>query len=177
MSEEDGDFDGEVQTKKKVSGKKLVLFIILPIVLLGGLAGAAVAFGLLDSLLGGGEQHAEEAMQHEEHPAEEAIAPAGVFFPMEEMTVSLSSKTSSKRSYLVLEVELELEDDAAVTVVEQRRPKIVSEFTVFLRELRPEELSGSEGAYLVREELFRRVSQVMAPTPVKDLLLVKMLVQ
>jgi flagellar FliL protein len=178
MSEEGDDVAAEEgaegEGKKKVGGKKLILFIVLPILLVGGGVGAAFTLGLLDSLLG--TEQAEEEMI-EETPAEPEIKPPGVFYPLEELTVSLSTQNNTKRSYLVLEVQLELPDDAAVLVVKQKRPKIISEFTVFLRELRPEELSGSDGAYLVREELYRRVSQVLAPTQVDDLLLVKMLIQ
>ena len=180
MSDED-DFEGG-PVKKKVSGKKLILFIVLPILLLGGAAGAVFALGLLDPILGIQAEHPEgEAAEGHEAPAEDhaapqEVAPPGIFYPMEEITVSLSG-TGTRKNFLVVEIQLELENQEAVTAVEQLRPKIVSEFNVFLRELRPEELNGSEGAYLIREELYRRVSQIVAPTPVKDLLLVKMLVQ
>jgi flagellar protein FliL len=179
MSDED---DNEAPVKKKVSGKKLILFVVLPILLLGGAAGAVFALGLLDPLLGGGEQHATEETATEEQAAatdehgEAVIDPPGVFYPMDELTVSLSG-TGTRKNFLVLQVELELEAQTDVARVEQMKPKIISEFNAFLRELRTEELNGSAGAYLIREELYRRVSQVVAPTPVKDLLLVKMLVQ
>ncbi|MDF1749213.1 MAG: flagellar basal body-associated FliL family protein, partial [Alphaproteobacteria bacterium] len=135
------------------------------------------ALGLLDPLLGGGEEHAteEHAAPADEH-APPAIDPVGVFYPMDEMTVSLSG-TGTRKNFLVLQVELELEAQTDVARIEQMKPKIISEFNAFLRELRTEELNGSAGAYLIREELFRRLSQVVAPTTVKDLLLVKMLVQ
>ncbi|MDW3207979.1 MAG: flagellar basal body-associated FliL family protein [Alphaproteobacteria bacterium] len=170
MSEEDED---DAPVKRKVSGKKLVIFILLPVILICAAVGAAIALGLFDGLLGG-DPAAEE--EQTEEVAEPTIEPPGIFYEMEEMTVSLSG-TGTRKNFLVLEVQLELEDPAAVQRMDQLRPKVVSEFNVFLRELRPEELNGSEGAYLVREELYRRVSQVLAPTPVKDLLLVKMLVQ
>lgn len=173
MSEEDDD-GGEVQTKKKISGKKLILFIVLPVLLLGGAVGAVLGLGLLDPILGG-EQTAEEAPAEEAPSANAEPFPPGVFLEMEPMTVSLSS--GGRNSFLELQIQLELEDDAAVQQVEAQRPRIMNEFTVFLRELRPEELNGSEGAYLVREELYRRVSQVVGPSRVRDLLLVKMLVQ
>ena len=176
MSDED---DNEAPVKKKVSGKKLILFVVLPILLLGGAAGAVFALGLLDPLLGGGEQHATEETATEDAAATEGeavIDPPGVFYPMDELTVSLSG-TGTRKNFLVLQVELELEAQTDVARVEQMKPKIISEFNAFLRELRTEELNGSAGAYLIREELYRRVSQVVAPTPVKDLLLVKMLVQ
>lgn len=172
MSRDDDDHGGTV--RKKVSGKKLILFVVLPILLLGGGGAAVFALGLLDPLLGIGET-VEEPEANESVEAA-PISPPGIFYPLEEMTVSLT-RSGNKKDYLVLAVQLEVEDQEAVQRIEQLRPKITSEFTVFLRELRTEELNGSAGAYLVREELFRRVSQVMAPTPVKDLLLVKMLVQ
>jgi flagellar FliL protein len=172
MSAEDE--DGEVETKKKISGKKLILFVVLPVLLLGGAVGAVLGLGLLDPILGG-EQTAEEAPADEEQAAESEPLPPGVFLEMEPMTVSLSS--GGRNSFLELQIQLELADDAAVSRVEAQRPRIMNEFTVFLRELRPEELNGSEGAYLVREELYRRVAQVVGPSNVRDLLLVKMLVQ
>lgn len=173
MSEEGEDEGGEV--KKKVSGKKLILFIVLPLLLVVGGVVAALFMGLLDPLLG--VEETAEGEEVVEEVVEETIDPPGVFYPMEEMTVSLSVTDSRKKTFLVLEVQLEMEDDLGVAEVEAKRPKIIAEFNVFLRELRPEELNGSEGAYLVREELYRRVSQIVAPTPVKDLLLMKILVQ
>ena len=170
MSDED---DDDAPVKRKVSGKKLVIFILLPVILIAGAVGAAIALGLFDGLLGGEAPEGEQQVEEAKAPV---IEPPGIFYEMEERTVSLSG-TGTRKNFLVLEVQLELEDPAAVQRMDQLRPKVVSEFNVFLRELRPEELNGSEGAYLVREELYRRVSQVLAPTPVKDLLLVKMLVQ
>lgn len=171
--EDDDEGEGDVAPKKKVSGKKLILFVVLPVLLLGGAVGAVLGLGLLDPLLGGDEVTQEAPA--EEEVAEAEPVPPGVFLEMEPMTVSLSS--GGRNSFLELQIQLELEDNAAVQVVEAQRPRIMNEFTVFLRELRPEELNGSEGAYLVREELYRRVSQVVAPAKVRDLLLVKMLVQ
>lgn len=159
--------------KKKVSGKRLILIIGILVIIIGGAAAAVIGLGLLDSLGGDGEEEQEVAVEEE---VTDEIVPPGIFYPIEEMTVSLSG-AGAKKTFLVLAVQLEVEDQAAVARLDQLRPKIISEFNVFLRELRPEELNGSEGAYLVREELFRRVSQVLAPTPVKDLLLEKMLVQ
>jgi len=172
MSEEDDDGESG-PPKKKVSGKKLILFILLPIILLGGAGAAVFMLGLLDPLLGVEQAEEEEAVE-EEVVAE--VVPPGVFYEMEEMTVSLSG-TGNRRNFLVVGVQIEMEDDAGVARIEAERPRLVSEFNIFLRELRVEELNGSEGAYLVREELYRRASQVLSPTPVRNLLLEKLLVQ
>ena len=174
MSEEIEDGE-EGAAKKKVSGKKLGLFIVLPLLLLGGGAAAVFMLGLLDPLLG--VEQVEEGEEAPEEVAEEVeVAPPGVFYELEEITVTLSG-AGNRRNFLVLEIQLELDDSNLIPTFEQLRPKIISEFNVFLRELRVEELNGSEGTYLVREELYRRISSVVAPTPVRDLLIVKMLVQ
>ncbi len=58
--------DGESpKSGRRIPGKKLVLFVVLPILLLGAAGGGIFASGLLDSLLGI-EEHEEELMVEEE---------------------------------------------------------------------------------------------------------------
>ena len=65
---EDGGDEVEVEARPKggMNGKKLILFIVLPILLLL-IAGAGIYFsGLADSLLGKGDgEHAEEELVEE----------------------------------------------------------------------------------------------------------------
>ena len=51
-----GDVEIEATPKGGLNGKKLVLFIILPVLLLLGGVGGAYMAGLLDPLLGKGEE-------------------------------------------------------------------------------------------------------------------------
>jgi len=153
-------------------GKKLILFIVLPILLLGG-GGAGVYFsGMLDSFLG--EPAAEEAMKEEE---KEDVADApGFYMDLDEMLVTLSSK-GRKQSFLKMRLSLELnaaEDESRVSAV---MPRIIDNFQVFLRELRVEELQGSQGIYRVKEELLARVNAAAYPVKVKDVLFREILVQ
>ncbi|NKB56790.1 MAG: flagellar basal body protein FliL [Alphaproteobacteria bacterium] len=151
-------------------GKKLVLFIILPILLLGG-AGAGIYFsGLLDSFLG--VAPSEEAKVEEVNEAEVP----GHYIDLDEMLVTLASK-DRKQSFLKLRVSLELgdpQDEARVTTV---MPRIIDNFQVFLRELRVEELQGSQGIYRVKEELLSRVNAAAHPAKVRDVLFREILVQ
>jgi flagellar FliL protein len=50
-------------------------------------------------------------------------------------------------------------------------------FQTFLRELRPEDLSGSQGSYQLRMEILRRVNMVIAPAKVNAVLIQEMLIQ
>ena len=50
-------------------------------------------------------------------------------------------------------------------------------FQVYLRELRPEELSGTKGIFRLKEELLVRVNNAVHPARVYDILFKEILVQ
>ena len=55
--------------------------------------------------------------------------------------------------------------------------RIVDNFQVYLRELRPEELSGTKGVVRLKEELLVRVNGAVDPIKVYDILFKEILVQ
>ena len=170
LAEEIGE-DVEVEARQKsggLSGKKLVLFIVLPILLLV-ITGAGLYFsGVLDSLLG---------IQSEgELSIEDEVAGPAVFFDLPEMLVNLNSG-SRKASYLKISVSLEIDNQDDVADLEKHLPRIVDNFQVYLRELRVEDLGGSAGLQRLREELLLRVNAAVRPVIVRDVLFKEMLVQ
>lgn len=190
---EDGEgAEGETPAKKKMSGKTLVLFIILPAILvLGG--GGAAAFLLLKP---SGEQHAEaEAGDHgkakgghgaEAAPGEAIPGPNGtmitygeggvVFVALPEMLVNITGP-DGRPAYLKLKLTLEAPNEETVTALGEHIPRVSDQFNGFLRELRTDDLSGSAGAYRLRLELLRRVNLVIAPLQINAVLIEEMLVQ
>ncbi len=186
--------EGEAPAKKKLSGKKLILFIVLPAVLvLGG--GGAAAFMLLSGGKAGGEQHAEaeaEAGGHEKakggHAGAEVEPVAGphgttisygegvVFVSMPEMLVNITG-ADGRPAFLKLRLTLEAGDDAVVAALTEHVPRVVDQFTGFLRELRTDDIAGSAGAYRLRLELLRRVNIAIAPAQISAVLIEEMLVQ
>ena len=56
-------------------------------------------------------------------------------------------------------------------------PRIVDNFQVYLRELRPDELSGTKGIFRLKEELLVRVNNAVQPARVYDILFKEILVQ
>jgi len=171
MGAEDG-VQIEVRPRGGLNGKKLVLFVVLPLLLLVGVAGGAYMAGLLDPLLGVPEAgQAPEAT--EAHPV-----PAGpsVYYELPEMLVNLNS-AGKKTNFLKILVNLELENADAVPQIEAVLPRIIDSFQVYLRELRIDDLRGSAGLYRLREELLLRVNAAVAPVKVKDVLFKEMLVQ
>lgn len=168
----DGGTTEQEMPRKKFAGKKIVLFIVLPILFVVG-GGAALFFtGILDSLLGKKDEHAEE---HAAAPAPDYNGPP-VFHDLPDILVNLN--TGERRSTLLkLGISLELarpEDKPQIEIV---TPRINDSFQVYLRELRMEDLRGSAGLHRLREELLMRVNMAAAPLKVKDVLIKEFLVQ
>ncbi|MBP2311857.1 flagellar basal body-associated FliL family protein [Azospirillum soli] len=167
---------GELSTdglpRKKFSGKKLVLFVILPLVLLIG-AGAGVYFsGLLDSLLGKKEEHAEVPAE----PAQPDPHAAPIFYDLPDMLVNLNA-AGKRPAFLKIKISIQVSKPEDVPAVEHVLPRIIDNFQVYLRELRLEDLKGSAGMYRLRQELLMRISAAAHPVKVKDVLFKEMLVQ
>lgn len=158
--------------KKRFSGKVMVLYIALPLLLLliGGGAGAYF-LGLFDSP--SEEEQAADAEHSGEH---EEGKPEAVFYDLPEILVNLNS-AGKKEAYLKIRIALELEDAKMQTELEPLMPRIVDNFQVFLREMRVEDLSGSAGMVRLKEELLQRINLSVQPLQVRDVLFKEMLVQ
>lgn len=176
--ETDGGGSSEMDVpRKKLSGKKIVLFFVLPIVLI--VAGAAGAYftGALDGLLGKkhaeGEEHVEE--EHKEPELPEYKGPP-IYTDVPDMLVNLN--TGERRATLLkLGISLELSRPEEKAPVDLAMPRITDAFQVYLRELKVDDLRGSAGMYRLREELQLRVNTAVAPIKVKDVLIKEFLVQ
>lgn len=165
--------DDEEGGGARVSGKKLVLFIVLPILLLVGTGAGLFFSGILDPILG---IEAEGEMAEETKMEDQAPTEPGIFFDLDEILVTLRT-AGTKQKFLKLQVALELEKQEDVARVEAVKPRIIDNFQVFLRELRLEELEGSQGVYRIKEELLDRVNQAVYPVKIKDVLFKDMLIQ
>jgi flagellar protein FliL len=160
---------GEPKPTGKMPGKKLILFIALPVLLLIGGGAGAYFTGLLDSLLGVSEEGATEELV-------EAPSGPSVYFEIPEMLVNLNS-TGRKTGYLKISISLELGSEEDVVLLEGVMPRVVDGFQVYLRELRVEDLQGSAGLQRLREELLLRVASAAKPAQIKDVLFREMLIQ
>lgn len=160
--------EGEQSAKKRrLPGKKLILFVALPVLLLIGGGAGAYFMGFVDSLLGV-EPAETAAVEEEQLPS--------FYYEMPEMLVNLTS-TNKKPAYLKLRVDLELADQESADKVEAMLPRIVDSFQVYLRALRVEDLQGSAGLYRLRQELLSRASMSVAHVEIRDVLFKEMLVQ
>ncbi|MCK5576178.1 MAG: flagellar basal body-associated FliL family protein [Sphingomonadales bacterium] len=163
----EGDGLTEGLEKKKFSGKKIV--IAVGAVLLLGIIGAVVFF-----MMGPSAEEEEAAKAAAEQLELEEAKPT--FFDMPEILVNLNSG-GRKASYLKVRISLELDEAEDLPLLEERLPRVIDHFQVYLRELRQEDIDGSAGMFRLKEELLRRVNASVAPVQVNDILFRELLVQ
>ncbi len=146
--------------RRRFSGKVLVLFVALPLMLLMVAGLGAWKTGLIDRFT---------------KPAPAAARPA-VFLDLPEMLVNLNTN-DGRASYLKLRVALELDGSGDVLKISKVMPRVIDAFETYLREMRMEDLNGSAGLYRLKEELLIRVNAAVAPIKVRNVLFKDMLVQ
>lgn len=167
MSDEtEGQFEGddlEGQGKRK-RGKRAIIIAAAVVVLLLVIGGGGAAYYFLFAA----------------QPEEAEVAPEApkvtVFYDLPDILVNLNS-SGRQASYLKLKIALEHNDPLAVTKLNELLPRVVDNFQIYLRELRPDDLVGSAGLYRLKEELLIRVNQAVAPIKINDVLFKEMLIQ
>jgi flagellar FliL protein len=174
MDELDEVLEGDITEgleKKKITGKKLVIFGGALLLLLALVGAGLWYFGIF-----GG--HEDEAAKQAETSQTKQDKPANVvFYDLPEILVTLNSG-GRKTNYLKLKVALELNSTPGATDrLEALLPRIIDNFQVYLRELRVEDLDGSAGLVRLKEELLVRVNAAVRPVRVNDVLFKEMLVQ
>ena len=109
-------------------------------------------------------------------PAKPIVPPKVAFYDMPDMVVNIQSPDGSP-AYLKLGVSLELKSDKEEAGLKVVMPRIVDQFQSYLRELRVDDLRGSESVMRLKEELLRRINVAAKPYSVEDVLLKEMIVQ
>ena len=164
-----------------------------PMMLIAAVAGALVVVGgggaAAFMLLGSKGAHAEaghakpkpKAKKKGEGDKKDGKSPISegpdgvVYYTMPDITANMQSG-DGRPGFIKLKLAFELPDEASAEELEPEAPRLHDMFQTFLRELRPEDLSGSAGSYQLRMEILRRVNLVVAPTKVNAVLIEEMLV-
>lgn len=98
-----------------------------------------------------------------------------VFYTMPDVVVNMQT-AEGRPTFLKLKLTLELPDEHVVEELDPNMPRLQDMFQTFLRELRPEDLQGSQGSYQLRMEILRRVNLVIAPSKANAVLIEEMLI-
>ena len=176
--------EGEAaEGKKKPPMKLLIIVAAGAVVVLGGGGTAAML------MMGGGSAKAHAAPKKPAHKPDKggdakkdgpnpiSDGPDGVvYYTLPDLVVNIQS-SDGRPTYLKLKLAFELPDHDTAEALGPDVPRLNDMFQGFLRELRPDDLSGSQGSYELRQEIQRRVNLVIAPSKVNAVLIQEMLVQ
>lgn len=179
--------EGEAPAKRKLPLKLVIIAGVAAVLVLGG-GGAGAFFLMKPKPEAAGEHNAKaekkpKKAKKADHggKAEPGAAviregPDGVvFYTLPDIVVNMQT-ADGRPTFLKLKLTFELADADAVEVLNPNIPRMQDMFQTFLRELRPEDLTGSQGSYQLRLEILRRVNLVVAPTKVKAVLIEEMLI-
>jgi len=152
---------------KRFLTKKILMIAVPALVLVLGGGGAGAYFFLLKPKDAGHEKLAE---------APPLTPPEVAFSDVPDILVNIQSSDGTP-AYLKLSLSLEMDNELEKTGMTALMPRLVDQFQSYLRELRVEDLKGSEGVLRLKEELLRRVNASAAPYKVRDVLLKQMIIQ
>ena len=180
--------DGEgAPAKKKLPMKMMLIAGAAALVVVGGGGGAAFVFlkakpDAAHGEKGGHEKKKEKKGKEEKGKKDDKDAaqvregPDGVvFYTLPDVVVNMQT-ADGRPTFLKLKLTLELPDESVVETLDPNMPRLQDMFQTFLRELRPEDLSGSQGSYQLRMEILRRVNLVIAPDKANAVLIEEMLI-
>lgn len=176
--------EGEgVQPKKKLSMKMMLIAGAAALVVVGG-GGTAGFIFLKPKPHAAGKASKASAKKGKDGKDKKDVAGAGqvregpdgvLFYTMPDLVVNMQT-ADGRPTFLKLKLTLELPDQAAVDSLDPNMPRLEDMFQTFLRELRPEDLAGSQGSYQLRMEILRRVNLVLAPSKANAVLIEEMLI-
>ena len=165
--------DVEAEARPKVlglSGRRLALFVILPVLMLGGGGAGAYFMELL------GPSPGKEPVQAKAEESGRPSSAASLYYELPDMLVDLNSG-GSPSNLLKISIALAVEDEATVDRLHTVMPHVMDNFQVYLSELALEDLSGTAGLDRFCEELLLRVNGAIRPAKVLDVRFIEMLVQ
>ena len=162
---------------KKKAPLKLILIAAAALLVIGGSGGTAwFMFFKAPAPAEGHETKPKKKKKAEkgEHATGEAAKGAGLvregpdgvtYYTMPDIVVNMQT-TTGRPANLRLKLTFETKEEEAIESMEPNLPRLNDTLETFLRELRPEDLAGSQGSYALRMEIERRVNLVIAPSKI-----------
>ena len=160
--DDDVEESGDVPLPAGGVKKKILMYLIPAIVLVGiGVGAVAVFF----TNVGDKEPQAYDVVKQKDS---EGIESTTVFYSIPEITANLRTGSGVFET-IRIKLNLELSSVEDINVINSMLPRINDIVLSHLVELTPEEVSGAEGFYALKTELLYRINLVSAPVVVSNL--------
>ncbi len=152
---------------KKKKRSPLLLIAAIPVVLIA--AGAAAYF-----FVPGISEKANGLTAHKEAPVE-LPSPGPVFAELPEMSVTLPNGGQARQLRIRISLEL-MQTTPQPTPAAVLTPKVYDALLIYLRTLTDSEVDNSLAIDRIRGDLFRRLTLVLGPNVVRDVLITSLVV-
>lgn len=169
---------GEAAAGKKKFPLMIVIVGVVVVALLGG--GGATAMLLMKhkapavKVADAAKPKAKKKEKGKDDKPEEGMGktsdgPNGVTYYAFPTILSDMQGDDGRPGQIKVDMTFELANADIADTINDNMPRMKDMLQTFLRELRPEDLSGSEGTFRLREELMRRVNLIIAPEKINTI--------
>lgn len=121
----------------------------------------------------------KEGAEAKVDPATQPVIAEGpngtTYFTLPNIVANIQS-ADGHASYLKLKLTFECPDEDTAEELKSNMPRINDVLQGFIRELRPEDMTGSQGNFQLRLEILRRINLVLAPHKINSVLIEEMLI-
>lgn len=159
---------GGVRQRVRTPGKLLVLFAV-------ALASVIALIGYATVFL---IERQATSSSIEIHKSANGIRTA--YYSLPEFLVDLSPDKNGRTAFLKMQLDVQF-DGSSITstknALDEVAPVLTERLTFFLRELRPEDFSGTAEMERVKKELLRRVNLVLAPAEAQSVIIREIIIQ
>lgn len=156
------DLDTQDEEETKEVNKKKILLFLLP-----GLIAIGIAVGLyhtFDSSFNDSKGVPYGVLEQTEEEKKQSI----IFYDLPEITAPIRNM-QGENDIVSIKLGIELSNPEDVKKIEVLLPRIYDIILAHTRELRTEEVTGSEGLYWLKQELLYRLKLAAAPIKIENI--------
>ncbi len=164
----DDDFDAEEaeDEKNKLDRKKILMFLLPALIAIG----LVVSFYSVFSKKNNSPANLSYAVVERPENNEDGTKQnkITILYDIPEINVRITDEVGTPQD-ISLKINLELNNIEDVKIIEGLMPKIIDAVIAHTIELTPDEISGSNGLYWLKEELLYRINLIVYPVVVTNL--------
>ncbi len=165
--DDDFDADSEAEESKNKLDRKKILMFLLPALIAIGLVVSFYSVLSKKTSTNTNMSYAvvERPVNNEDGTSQNKVS---ILYDIPEINVRITDKVGTPQD-VSLKINLELTNVDDVKIVEGLLPKIMDAVIAHTVELTPDEISGSNGLYWLKEELLYRINLIVSPVVVSNL--------
>ena len=174
MAEEKENKEVEEESKKEGGGSnKLLLIVIIVLLLLLLIIGGLVAYFLLSG--NNNQQNPQEQQKVEKKHKVSSMAEVGPIYPLDPFIVNLVSPNADR--YLKCKIDLELSNQEVQKEIDKKLPAIRDLIIQILSSKTVEEIQTAKGKEKLKEEIKRKINQLLTTGEVKNVYFTEFVIQ